>query len=462
MTIAELRKKRADAVAAAKGLTEKAKAENRDLTAEEAAQVEQHLATAKAAKEQADAAQRAADLAAQVDAEADDVAQAPAPRTVAGAAQPGRAAAAPAASSQPAQVRDRVEGDRTRGFASLGHFAAAVHRANPNIGGEVHANLRGLVAAQGMNQGMGADGGFLVPPQFATQIWDGLNQSPENLLTRVDQYTVEGESLTFPANAETSRATGSRYGGIQGYWIQEAGQITKSSPKLRQMKLEPQQLAVLVYVTEKLLNNSPVALDQYVARAATDEIMFMIGDAILNGSGAGKPKGIMNSGALITVAKETSQAAATFLQANVSKMWARLHARSRANAVWLMNQDVEPQLDGLNTPIKNVAGTENVGGIGNNVYNAEKNLLKGRPIIPVEYCQTLGTVGDIILADLKAYAAGVQGTIQSAISMHLRFDYAEQAFRFMFAVDGQPWLASPLTPYKGSNTLSPFVALATR
>jgi hypothetical protein len=38
------------------------------------------------------------------------------------------------------------------------------------------------------------------------------------------------------------------------------------------------------------------------------------------------------------------------------------------------------------------------------------------------------------------YAAGVQGGVQAAVSMHLRFDYFEQAFRFMFAVDGQPWL----------------------
>jgi hypothetical protein len=48
------------------------------------------------------------------------------------------------------------------------------------------------------------------------------------------------------------------------------------------------------------------------------------------------------------------------------------------------------------------------------------------------------------------------------MSMHIRFEYAEQAFRFMFEVDGQPWLDSAQTPYKGSNTLSTFVKLQTR
>ena len=56
----------------------------------------------------------------------------------------------------------------------------------------------------------------------------------------------------------------------------------------------------------------------------------------------------------------------------------------------------------------------------------------------------------------------MRGSVRSDISMHLRFDYAESAFRFMWEADGQPWLASALTPFKGSNTLSTFVSLATR
>jgi HK97 family phage major capsid protein len=263
------------------------------------------------------------------------------------------------------------------------------------------------------------------------------------------------------ANAETSRANGSRYGGVRGYWIAEAAQATASRPTFRQLKLEPQQMAVLIYGTDKLLRNAP-ALASFLSKAAGDEINFMVGDAILNGTGVGKPRGIMSSGSLITVAKETNQAAASLLQANISKMWARMHARSRANSVWLINQELDPTLDGLNTPIKNVAGTENVGGISNMVYNADKYTLKGRPIIPIEYCAALGSLGDIVLADMSGYAAGLRSGIDAQTSMHLRFDYAETAFRFLFDVDGQTWLNAPITPFKGTSTLSQFVTLAAR
>ena len=109
-----------------------------------------------------------------------------------------------------------------------------------------------LAAAQGMNQSSPSDGGFSVAPQFSQNIWDGLAADSNSILSMTDSYTVDGESLTFMASAETSRATGSRGGGVRGYWINEADQITKSSPKLRTVKVEPQELAVLVYVTEKL------------------------------------------------------------------------------------------------------------------------------------------------------------------------------------------------------------------
>jgi hypothetical protein len=52
--------------------------------------------------------------------------------------------------------------------------------------------------------------------------------------------------------------------------------------------------------------------------------------------------------------------------------------------------------------------------------------------------------------------------IKKDTSIHVRFNYDEQVFRFVVRVDGQPILNSPITPANGTNTLSPFVALATR
>lgn len=360
--------------------------------------------------------------------------------------------------------KNRAE-DRPWGSAGLtpnADFLMSVKAAGDPSHKSFDERLLPLGAASGMSQGVLSEGGFAVPAQFASTIWDRLNASPDNLLGMTDQYTVEGDYLEMPRNPETSRATGSRYGGIRGYWINEADQITKSKPKLGKLRLEPNQLAVLVYLTEKLLNNA-TALEQYVTRAASDEILFLTGQAIFAGTGAGQPLGWLNSPCKVEVAKETGQAGVTFNQENVAKMHARLHPYARKNAKWFMNVDVEPQLDLLNSVVKNVAGTENVGGYANKVYDSEKNTLKGKPIVFVEYAETLGTAGDIVLCAPDFYATGVRGRgIEFASSIHVRFEYAEQAFRFMYECDGQPWLADKITPFKGANTLSSIVTLATR
>lgn len=328
-------------------------------------------------------------------------------------------------------------------------------------GGSVDPRL--FAAASGMSQGVPAEGGFLVAPEFSTSIWESMSGSPGAILPLTDNYTVTGESITFNADAETSRVAGSRRGGVQGYWMAEAAQYTGSKPKFRQVRIEPQDLGVFVYLTDKLIANSAVALQQYVSRCAADEITTMTTEAIVNGDGVGKPKGILSdSGIYVQVSKESSQAADTINQKNVSKMWARLHPKLRQNAVWLHNVDIEAELDNLSTVVKNVAGTENVGGYSNHVFDPQARTLKGRPLIACESCPTLGDVGDLILWAPQAYLTGTRGGVKEAMSIHLRFDYNESAFRFLFSVDGQPWHKSAITPLKGSNTLSSIVVLEAR
>jgi HK97 family phage major capsid protein len=357
-------------------------------------------------------------------------------------------------------LAENIAKDPRGGFGEngIGHFAAAIYDAAH--GKEMTPQLRNWAAGTGVQQAVGSEGGFLVPPEFSTMIWDGMNTGADALLPRTDQYTIEGESMTFNANAETSRATGSRYGGVRGYWIAELDQLTSSQPKWRQVKVEPKEMGVFVYASDKMLRNASTTLPQYLTRCASEEIDFMTGDAIINGDGVGKPLGILNSDARETIAAEVPQTAATIVQQNISKMWTSLHSRARANAVWFINQEIEPQLDVLSVDV----GTGGVpvymppGGLADAPYGR----LKGRPVIPIEYCAALGTEGDIILTDLGAYVTGVKGSIRSDVSMHLKFDYVQSAFRFLWELDGQPWLASGITPYKGSITLSPYVTLATR
>ena len=367
--------------------------------------------------------------------------------------------------AQPRQAGPPLNGgqadDAKAGFANFGEYALAVksachHGARPD---ERLVNLA-TKSPSGMSVQAGSDGGFLVPPEFSSRILQRVYDE-NSLLGRTDRYVVSGNSLTFPRSNETSRADGSRHGGVQGYWLNEGEQVTASKPGFGRLTMNLHKIAVLVYVTDELLSDSAgVALEQYLTRVGSDEINFLVGDAVLNGTGAGRPLGILNSDCRVTVTKESGQAAATVQTENVVNMWSRMYAPCRRRAVWLYNQDVEPQL--LTMTVGSGAGTQVTylppGGLSDRPYAT----LMGRPMIPVEWCPTLGTEGDLILADLSQYVTISRGMVETAASMHLRFDYDEMAFRLIFRLDGQPWWASALTPYQGSNAQSCFVTLQTR
>lgn len=373
--------------------------------------------------------------------------------------------------SIPAVVIDH-EAEGRFGFMGLADFAiCCVKSRNPSQHGLKGPDPRliALQQASGGSQEVGSSGGFLVPPTFATTIWDGMNQDPLSLLAMTDQFTVTGEKITFPANAETDRTNGTLFGGVFGKWLREAGEIPSSFPTYREITIEPQEFAVFMFQTDKLLRNSPVALEQFLTRAASQVINFAVGNAIFDGDGSGKPLGILRSNALITVAKEAGQLADTIVFDNIVKMYARLHTNARVGAVWFINQDIEPQLwklqlEGVSTstPVFLPPG----GGMFGGLTQAPFGTILGLPVIPLEYSKTLGDAGDIVLANMRFYTTGIRGGVgggvRSATSIHLRFEFLETAFRFVFEIDGRPWLNSPITPANGPNTLSAFVQLAAR
>jgi len=137
-----------------------------------------------------------------------------------------------------------------------------------------------------------------------------------------------------------------------------------------------------------------------------------------------------------------------------------MHARSIKNAVWLVNQDCLPALMTMTLAV----GTGGVpaymppGGASVSPYGT----LMGRPMIPVEYCKTVGTAGDIIFWDPMSYIEISKGGMQADQSVHVRFTTNENTFRFITRVDGMPMWNSALTPANGTNTQSPQITLATR
>ena len=333
-------------------------------------------------------------------------------------------------------------------FKSAGDFFVAVKNAaiHPSA---IDPRLLPLKAS-GMSEGTPADGGYLVSPTIAGGIVDRMHNTGE-LLRRIslDRVGPNSNAMTYNAIDETSRVDGSRYGGLQGYWLAEAGSKTASKPAFRQVELKLKKVAALAYATDELLADA-TALEGWLSRTVPNELRFKVEDAIYNGDGVGKPTGIMGHASLVT---QLRYAASAVSAADIWAMYARRWVGAR-DYVWLVNQDVLPQLYALGNTYQNLF----TGPAG--MPNAPAGTLMGLPIVEVEYAATMGSTGDIMLAALSQYQGIEKGGIESASSIHVQFLADETVFRFVYRFDGGPMWSSTLTPFKGSNTQSPFVVLA--
>ena len=255
--------------------------------------------------------------------------------------------------------------------------------------------------------------------------------------------------MTYNVVAETSRADGSRWGGIQGYWGAEAATKTASKPTFRQLELKLKKVYALCVATDELLEDAR-ALESWLTRTVPLELRFKVEDATINGNGVGKPLGILNSGALKSA---TRTDASEIDPLDIGRMWAGRFAGLR-DYVWLINQGCFPQL--LNMAIGNQPVFLPPGGLGGLPYGT----LLGRPIYETEYNPALGTLGDILLISPSQYTMIEKaGGVQYASSIHVYFTADESAFRFVYRVDGAPSWTTTLTAFD-TGTVSAFVALA--
>lgn len=453
MTIEELKARLAELNETAIAIQAKADAEKRDLVSEEEAQLEQVMADFEKTEADIKRRERLAAQGTKLTASAGRQVPASQPRAAGDTSVPLPAREVRAGVSTPAE-RNRW------GWHNFGDFTAAVR--NAAVGRAVDTRLENASLTTYGNEGVGADGGFAVPPEFRATILQKVT-GEDSLLGRCDPLETSGFSITVPKDETTPWGSA----GIQGYWDGEAVAMTQKKAALENTTIRLHKLTCLVPVTDELLEDAP-AMGSYVQRKAADVIDFKVTDAIVNGTGAGQPLGILNAPCTVSQAAESSQVAGTIHGKNLVKMWARMPARWRTSGVWLVHPDAEPELMQAGLQVGPAAAGTATGGTliympPGGISGAPYASLFGRPVIPIQSCPAVGTAGDIIFAAMNQYAALQKpGGLRSDSSIHLWFDQGVTAFRFTFRLGGQPWWSSAISAKSGSTTYGPFVTLAAR
>lgn len=349
-------------------------------------------------------------------------------------------------------VHDRREDDPRGGFAGLGEFALAVRAASTPGGGVDERLLMGGAPTNYLERG-GANGeGFLIPAEFRAGIWQLVFEDP--LVAQFNWEPTASGRVELMADQTTPWGAS----GVTARWRVEASQMTPQTFGLTKRSTETDQLYAFVLATNELLRDAPL-LDNRIRMKASEAIAWAVGEALIRGTGAGQPRGILTSGVAVEVAKEGSQAADSVVAANIAKMYSRLLKQPGGRAFWIANDDVLPSLISMTIGDRPVWLAPN-GLVGN---AAPGGTLFGLPVYTSEHADTIGDVGDLILVNSAGYhAIRRTDSPEFASSIHLYFDYNMTAFRWTFEIGGQPFLTSVITPPNSAATKSHFVTLAAR
>lgn len=359
--------------------------------------------------------------------------------------------------------KEEIDKDPTAGFKTLSNFGVHVYKANRGVVSEELRKWETKAAGDpSQNISDNEAGAYLIPDEWNSELLKPVMQE-DLAFGRTRKVPMQRNTIAMPYINGFDESSGKTYGNVQATWMDEEEVHSNSSMKFGKLQLSLKKLGLMAFVTDEMISDSPASMEVILRDSFRDALTFELNSALIRGSGAGRPQGILLSPALISVTAETGQAASTILYENIVKMYSRISDRS--NAIWMVNPNTLPQLATMSMAV----GT---GGIpvwipANGAAGRPFDTLFGLPVVYNKHCSALGTVGDIILVDWTQYyvglkaGSGANGVYSSSI--HLKFDYDQTAFKFVFRTDGAcAWKSSVVPPQATSDTISPIVALATR
>lgn len=352
-------------------------------------------------------------------------------------------------------------------YKTFGEFLGLVHKARAT--GHVDERLDWLDSngrlgknpgpeVKVMTEGTDSAGGFLVPTEYRLPV---LEIALENTIVRNAGAMVipmASDSVRMPRVDDTNH-TSSVFGGVIAYWTEETGTKTESQPKWGECQLNAHELSGYTVATNALLADAAIGLEAYIKRAFGEAWAWYEDVAFLAGTGAGQPLGITNAPCLVAV---TRQANNLVYVRDFINLYGRMLPSSRGRAVWIMNHEVYTKVLEMSTSNTALSAGANFIWLSpdGGMKNTPPGTILGRPFYVTEKVPALGSASDLIFADLSYYLIGDRQALTIDASTHVYFTSNKTAWRFVLRCDGQPWLASALTPKNGTATLSPFVALS--
>jgi HK97 family phage major capsid protein len=203
--------------------------------------------------------------------------------------------------------------------------------------------------------------------------------------------------------SESSRANGSRWGGMQASWGYSEGSAPATADgQIGRVQFVQNRLLLQTQVSRDLMQDS-ASIGRWLKYTALAEIRYCIEDALINGSGislgtgAPCPMGVLAAPATISVKRASG---GTIGAGDIDTLWSKMYAGCLPNAVWHCGPDTLKAIDSIPTGGQYPELLYARPGQGD---NGVFGTIKGRPVIVLDQMPALGTAGDLVVCDWTQY-----------------------------------------------------------
>ena len=341
------------------------------------------------------------------------------------------------------EVKKKMETKDKGGFEDIQSFLGAVYNASKGYRDE-----RLVLATKDMAEGAGVTGGYLVPAGHAQEIY-ALGAEQSIVETRAHVFDIPGRDISLPALDQTGSVAGKPnfWGMVEMEWIEEGGTKPLTEPVFKEIELVVHGLKGFAIVSDELVTDSNPSVSAFLMNQLAGATSWWKDRAYLQGDGVGKPLGVIGAAGTFT---QVRVAANAFGYVDAVNMM--LHFRKVKGGVWVLHQSVMADLYTMQDPGNNYVFVQGASG-------APATSLLGYPVLWTENTQTLGTTGDVILADFSQYYIARNKGITVEVSREHLFRNDQTCFRVVARVDGQPAVQQPIYLADGATQVSPFVEL---
>lgn len=323
--------------------------------------------------------------------------------------------------------------------------------------------------ANAWSERTGAGGGFLVPEGLRAAVMAYLTPAvvrPRAMVLPMSTYKLRVPIVDNPSQANGAQALG----GLTFSFTEQGAQIASSNPGFAETVLEARKLAALMPAPNELASDAAGALDDFTTRVVAIGYQWAEDDNFIAGTGANGPEGIIAAACASKVTRTNSGQPPVLI--DLLNMAKGLHPASKAAGYtagitgvgWLISASVFDSLLELYflpagaTPTSGAPTTPSDWlSLGDGREVAPSML--GLPAFVTDHQPAAGSVGDLVLADIRNYLIGdrLELTVEPS-SRGSGFVTDITNYRIKSRVDGRYFVPGPTTT-ETSQQVSPVVVL---